>query len=158
MSCAFLIIVIVKELAKGLTMHPTASPQSTDIECKIKDVLACHPSVVMAFVFGSLATGHARSDSDLDVAVLATTALSSQTRMDMIGDLALGFGRPVDLLDLSQTHGLLLQQVLTRGRIIFCKDRSRYAALLLRMLYEEADYMPYYRRILAERRRTWIGT
>ncbi|MEX5216890.1 MAG: nucleotidyltransferase domain-containing protein [Nitrospiraceae bacterium] len=139
-------------------MHPTASPQLTDIERRIKDVLAHHPSIVMAFVFGSLATGHARSDSDLDVAILATTPLASQAHIELIEDLALAFGRPVDLLDLSETHGPLLQQILTRGRMIFCKDRSRYAALLLRMLYEEADYMPYYRRILAERRRAWIGT
>ncbi len=139
-------------------MEPTCSPQPTDIEQKIKDVLTCHSSVVMAFVFGSLATGHARSDSDLDVAVLASTPLGSQARVDLIADLALAFGRPVDLLDLSQTHSPLLQQILTRGRMILCKDRSRYADLLLRMLYEEADYMPYYRRILAERRRAWIGT
>ena len=76
----------------------------------------------------------------------------------IVGDLALAFGRPIDLIDLAQTHGPLLQQILTRGRMIACKERPRYADLLLRMLYEEADYMPYYRRILAERRQAWIGT
>ena len=112
----------------------------------------------MAFVFGSLTAEHARPDSDLDVAILATTPLSSQIRMDMIGDLALAFGRPVDLLDLSQTHGPLLQQILTQGRLILCKDRAQYAELIRRNAYEEADFMPYYRRILSARRKAWIGT
>jgi predicted nucleotidyltransferase len=138
-------------------MESSASPQLADIKRKVKDLLTRHPSVILAFVFGSLTTRHARADSDLDVAVLATTPLTSQTRIDLIGDLAVAFGRPVDLIDLSQTHGPLLQQILARGRMIVCKDRSRYADLLLRMLYEEADYMPYYRRILAERRQAWIG-
>ena len=53
---------------------------------------------------------------------------------------------------------IVILRILTRGRLIVCKDRSRYADLLLRMLYEEADYMPYYRRILSDRRDAWIGT
>ena len=139
-------------------MEPTASPQLTDIDRKIEGLLASHPSVVMAFVFGSLAAGHARRDSDLDLAVATTSILDPQARIDLIEDLAMAFGRPIDLVDLTQTHGPLLHQILTRGRLIVCKDRSRYADLLLRMLYEEADYMPYYRRILSDRRDAWIGT
>ena len=147
-----------QESGKVLTMEPTASPQLTDIDRKIEGLLARHPSVVMAFVFGSLAAGHARSDSDLDLAVSTVTPLAPQARIDLIADLAVAFGRPIDLIDLTQTHGPLLHQILTRGRLIVCKDRSRYADLLLRMLYEEADYMPYYRRILSDRRDAWIGT
>jgi predicted nucleotidyltransferase len=139
-------------------MEPTESRQVSDIDREIENVLARYPSVTLAILFGSLAAGHARPDSDLDVAVLATTPLSSQTRMDMIGDLALVFGRPVDLIDLSQTHCPLLQQILTQGRLILCKDRTQYAELIRRMAYEEADFMPYYRRILSARRKAWIGT
>jgi predicted nucleotidyltransferase len=139
-------------------MEPTASPQPTDMERKIEGLLAHHPSVVLAFVFGSLAAGHARSDSDLDLALSTVTPLATQARIDLIEHLAVAFGRPVDLIDLAHTHGPLLHQILTRGRLIVCKDRSRYADLLLRMLYEEADYMPYYRRILSDRRDAWIGT
>jgi predicted nucleotidyltransferase len=114
--------------------------------------------VVLAILFGSLAAGHGRFDSDLDLAVLATTPLTSQARIDLIGDLAQAFGRPVDLIDLGLTHCPLLQQILTRGRVVFCKDRTQYAELIRRMVYEEADFMPYYRRILAARRKAWIRT
>ena len=128
------------------------------VQAAIEQVLARHPSIVVAILFGSLATGRSRNDSDLDLAVASTTPLDPQIRIQLIEELALGLGRPVDLIDLAQTHGPLLQQILTKGRLFICTDRTRYADLLLRVVYEEADVMPYYRRILAERRRAWIGT
>lgn len=139
-------------------MKSTASPLPSDIEQKIKEVLSRYPAVTLAIVFGSLAAGRAGFESDLDLAVLAPMALSSETRIDMICDMALALGRPVDLIDLSRTHCPLLQEILTRGRLILCKDRSQYAELIRRMVYEEADFMPYYRRILTARRKAWIGT
>ncbi|ALA57485.1 type VII toxin-antitoxin system MntA family adenylyltransferase antitoxin [Nitrospira moscoviensis] len=139
-------------------MVRSASPHSSDIDQEILRVLNRHPSIVMAFLFGSLAAGRGRTDSDLDVAFAATTPLTSQGRMDLIGDLAVAVGRPVDLIDLDLTHGPLLQQILTQGRKILCRDRVHYAELIRRMIYEEADFMPYYRRILAARRKAWIGT
>jgi predicted nucleotidyltransferase len=120
--------------------------------------MARHPSVVLAILFGSVAKHHARSDSDLDLAVSTSTPLTPQTHTALIKDLALAFGRPVDLVDLTHIHNPLLQQILTHGRRVLCQDRTRYAELLLRMVYEEADCMPYYRRILSDRRQAWIGT
>ena len=139
-------------------MEPSASSRLGDIEQKVGEVLARYPEVTLAILFGSLAAGRAHPNSDLDLAVLAMTPLTSQARLDMMGNFALVFGRPVDLIDLSRTHCPLLQQVLTRGRLVLCKDRSQYAELIRRMAYEEADFMPYYRRILAVRRKAWIGT
>jgi uncharacterized protein len=139
-------------------MNRPASPQISDIGHKILQVLNHRPSIVIAFLFGSLAAGRGRSDSDLDLAVASANPLTAQDRMDLIGDLALALGRPVDLIDLDQAHGPVLQQILTQGRMILCKDRTRYAELIRRRVYEEADFMPYYRRILAARRKAWIGT
>ena len=137
--------------------HYIASEGSATAQAAIRQVLARHPSIVVAILFGSLSTGQSSVDSDLDLAVASTTPLDSQIRIQLIEELAVGLGRPVDLIDLAQTHGPLLQQILTKGRLLICTDRTRYANLLLRVVYEEADVMPYYRRILAERRRAWIG-
>lgn len=120
--------------------------------------MARHPSVVLAILFGSMAKNRARNDSDLDIAIATSTPLTSQTHIAIIEDLALAFGRPVDLIDLDQTHNPLLQQILIKGRRVLCHDRTHYAELLLRMVYEEADVMPYYRRILSDRQQAWIGT
>lgn len=137
--------------------HHITSEGNATVQAAIEQVLARHPSIVVAILFGSLATDHSRNDSDLDLAVASTSPLDTQIRIQLIEELAIGLGRPVDLIDLAQTHGPLLQQILTKGRLLICTDRTRYADLLLRVVYEEADVMPYYRRILAERRQAWIG-
>ena len=140
------------------SMQLQEPPQTSDLDQKIKYVIARHPSVVLAILFGSMATDQARNDSDLDIAVASSSPLTAQTHIAIIEDLALAFGRPVDLIDLDRIHNPLLQQILTKGRRVLCQDRTRYAELLLRMVYEEADVMPYYRRILSDRRQAWIGT
>jgi uncharacterized protein len=123
--------------------HHITSEGSATVQAAIEQVLTRHPSIVVAILFGSLAADHSRNDSDLDLAVASTTPLDSQIRIQLIEDLAVGMGRPVDLIDLAQTHGPLLQQILTNGRLLICTDRTRYADLLLRVVYEEADVMPY---------------
>ena len=132
--------------------------QTSDLDQKIKYVMARHPSVSLAILFGSMAKDRARNDSDLDIAIASSSTLTAQTHIAIIEDLALVVGRPVDLIDLDRIHNPLLQQILTKGRRVLCQDRTRYAELLLRMVYEEADVMPYYRRILSDRRQAWIGT
>ena len=138
--------------------HHISVEEHATVHTAIERVLARHPSIVIAILFGSLAAGRSRNDSDLDLAAASTSPLNSQTRLQLIEELAVGLGRPVDLIDLAQAHGPLLQQIVTKGRLLICTDRTRYADLLLRVVYEEADVMPYYRRILAERRQAWIGT
>ena len=129
-----------------------------NVQEKLLEVVVGHPAVTLAIVFGSLAEGAAGFQSDLDLAVAGQAPLSRQARIHLIEDLAVAFGRPVDLIDLTSLHGPLLQRILTQGRFLLCKDRRQYAELIQRMQAEEADVMPYYRRILAARRNAWIGT
>lgn len=137
---------------------PPQDESTAKVRAAIAGVLERHPSMTMAILFGSLATGGGRPDSDLDLAVSSTVPLTAHARIELIDELAVAVGRPIDLIDLSQAHGPLLQQVLSTGRLIFCRNRTEYAELLRRLVYEEADVMPYYRRILATRRQAWIGT
>lgn len=131
--------------------------ETTAVHTAITEVLARHPSIVIAILFGSLAADRAHRGSDLDLAIESVGPITPETRIRLTDDLAVALGRPVDLIDLARTHNPLLQQVLVRGRLLICHDRTRYAELIRRMVYEEADVMPYYRRILAERREAWIG-
>jgi predicted nucleotidyltransferase len=122
----------------------------------IAEVLARHPEITLAVLFGSLAAGTARPDSDLDLAVAASAPLTSEARMALIADLAEQIGRPVDLIDLARVGEPLLGQVLAHGLRVLGSD-ERYAQLLRRHLFDNTDYVPYRNRILAERRRAWIG-
>lgn len=122
----------------------------------IAAVLARHPHIKLAVLFGSLVAGTARPDSDLDLAVAADQPLMADTKLALIADLAEHIGRQVDLIDLARAGEPLLGQIRTHGRRVLGSD-ERYAQLLRRHLMENSDFEPFRSRILAERRRAWIG-
>lgn len=122
----------------------------------ILDVVEARCDVKLVLVFGSHARGTAQFDSDLDVAMDAGHTLTSTEKMDLITALADKTGRPIDLVDLSTVGEPLLGQILGHGKRIFGSDIS-YANLIRRHVFEQADFVPYRNRILAERRRAWTG-
>ena len=127
-----------------------------DVNNRILHVLAQHGGIRLAILFGSLAKGRATPESDLDLAVLMDVSLSAETKMALIGDLSQAMGRPVDLIDLRVTGEPILGQILKYGVRLLGSDTD-YAELIKRHLFDEADFMPYRRRILAEQRLAWIG-
>ncbi len=110
----------------------------------------------MAILFGSLAKDIATQRIDLDLAVWMDTALSVEAKMALIEALSQAIGRPVDLVDLGVTGEPLLGQILKHGVRLLGNDTG-YAGFIKRHLFEEVDFIPYRRRILAERRQAWIG-
>ena len=123
----------------------------------IATLFAREPGIRLALIFGSLAKGRARSDSDVDVAVAADRPLDIGTKMRLIEQLAVLTGRPIDLVELQVAEGLILNQILVEGRLLFCRDNALYARLMLRMIFDQEDTMRYHRRILAVRRNAWIS-
>lgn len=127
-----------------------------DLNNRICQILSQHGDIRLAMLFGSLAGSRATPQSDLDLAVLMGEALSAATKVALIDELSQATGRPVDLIDLRVAGEPLLGQILKHGVRLLGSDRD-YAELIKRHLFEEADFMPYRRRILAERRQAWIG-
>ena len=139
-----------------MSYNPTRKTPSVLTE-PIACLLARYPSIKLGIVFGSLAAERATPESDLDLGVAATQSLDTVMKTTLIEALAEISGRPVDLIDLQAVSGPILQQVLTQGQLIYCTDQMLYAALIRDMLFNQSDMMPYYDRILAERRKAWIG-
>ena len=128
-----------------------------DLEHQISQQLARHPQIKLGILFGSVGRRQARADSDLDLAIAADGPLDVSEKMALIEALAQLTSRPVDLVDMQLAGGLLLQEILTKGKRIYNTDSHLHAELIKRMLFNEADFMPYRDRILAERRKAWIG-
>jgi predicted nucleotidyltransferase len=119
--------------------------------------LAAWPEIKLGILFGSMRRGQEVAASDLDLGVDAGRRLSANEKIALIEDLAELSGRPVDLIDLASAGGVILRQIVTTGKVVHCTDRHLYAELIKKMLFHEADWMPYRSRILAERREAWIG-
>ncbi len=135
-------------------MKPTQSPQP--IDAQLKEVFTHFPQITLAVLFGSMALGQQRADSDLDIAVAAKKVLTIDEKIALIGALAERTGRPIDLIDLSVVSEPLLGQIVRHGRRVLGSD-TLYGKLISRHVFEQADFMPYRTRLLAERRMAWIG-
>ena len=134
-----------------------AVPQSRlPIDAQLKKVLVQFPQIVLAVIFGSVAAGRQRADSDLDIAIAAKRILTVEEKIALVGALAECTGRTIDLIDLSAVSEPLLGQIVRHGRRVLGSD-TLYGELISRHLFEQADFMPYRTRLLAERRMAWIG-
>ena len=127
-----------------------------DTDEQLRAVLAAFPHIELALLFGSVARSDERPQSDLDIAVGARHALSAAQKIALIEALAERTGRPIDLVDLRTVGEPLLGQILRHGRRLLGSDKA-YGQLISRHLFDQADFVPYHARILAERRAAWIG-
>lgn len=123
---------------------------------RLEQHLAANPRLRQAIVFGSMATGTARADSDLDLAVDIGRVLTAEERLALIADLATFCGRPIDLVDLRSVGEPLLGQILQHGQRLL-GTHADFGDLIARHFTDSADFLPLRRRIQEERRRAWIG-
>lgn len=126
------------------------------IDSVVKAVLDRFPHISFDIIFGSLAAGRARVDSDLDIAAAANRALEVSEKIVLMQALAEATGRPIDLIDLATVTEPLLGQILQHGRRLLGTD-TQFGNLIYQHLVDEADFGPIRRRILMERRERWIG-
>ena len=118
-------------------------------------LLSRYPEIRLAILFGSMATGKARADSDIDLGLLAQAPLTAELTLQLIQAIGAEFGRPVDIVDLYHVPEPITGQVLKGIRLY--GDNATYARLLTRHLLNVADFLPLHQRILTERRNKWIS-
>ena len=118
-------------------------------------LLSRYPAIKLAVLFGSMVTGNARPDSDVDLGLLAEAPLTTDFKLQLIETIGAEFGRPVDIVDLYYAAEPILGQVF-KGIKLY-GDNMTYAKLLTRHLLNAADFLPLHQRILTERRNKWIN-
>ena len=94
--------------------------------------------------------------SDVDIAVAAEQKLPAETRSRLAAALSDRLGREVDLIDLQDVAGLILEQALCHSKVVKNADHLLYVRLLKRLWYHQADMVPYIRRILEQRSSRWL--
>ncbi|HBH46095.1 MAG: hypothetical protein A2445_01960 [Candidatus Jacksonbacteria bacterium RIFOXYC2_FULL_44_29] len=100
------------------------------IKTQLATVLAKHPSVVVAYIFGSYASGGVGPLSDLDLAVYLdyNQVPEQKARQEMIADIrdelvrALKIGENLDLICLNDATPFLLHEIVYKGKIIYNVD------------------------------------
>jgi len=131
-------------------------PKSQAIADRVRESLQTIPDLRVALLYGSAASGRLRSDSDVDVAVLFDHPLDVEQKVMLTARLEYRLSRTVDLVDLFSLNGTILKQILCKGRVLIRKKTEDLTKLLYRMIYNQADMMPYVHRTLKERQRRFI--
>ena len=117
-------------------------------------MLRAHSEITLAILFGSMADGTAGPESDLDLAVYAGRPITAEEKIQLIEELAVQIGRPVDLVDMNTAGLPVMEQIFAKGRRIIGSN-SLSAALLTRYQIDRADFLPIHQKVLEERRRRW---
>lgn len=105
-----------------------------------------HPQVSAAWLFGSVAAGNARKDSDIDIAVLFIPGLSKYERFDLrlglMGELERLSGREADVVDMQSAPLFLQHQIRKTGRLIVEKNKPYRVAFDVHSRQKYFDLAP----------------
>jgi predicted nucleotidyltransferase len=96
--------------------------------------------LVAVYVFGSVATGRDRRDSDLDLAVLTRRPVPARTLYDLARQLEVDLDVDVDLVDLGAASTVLQKEVIEKGRVVFRGDDAEIRDFEARTLSEYGHF------------------
>lgn len=125
-----------------------AEPPQVD-EAGLIAYLRTQPDVAAAYLFGSMATGRATPQSDVDIAVLLVrvpgdpgSALDRQ--LELTDELRRFTDREADVVILNRAPILLRRQVLAYGQLLYQGDREVRVNFEVQTGKEYADLKPMY--------------
>lgn len=116
-----------------------------DDQTAVTVIRSAVPDLIAIYLFGSSVAGEQWPESDVDLALLASTTLDPVVRFDLQERLAAALHQAVDLVDLRAASSVMAIQVIGRGRLLLDADASA------RGQFEDLTYGTYTR--LNEERR-----
>lgn len=98
--------------------------------------------IIMAFLFGSYASGYSCKESDVDIAVyLAQEDKTIESQVQTCLERTLK--KEVDLVVLNRCPAVLAWTVLRKGIPIIIKNRAKYTDFMLEVSSEAEDFLDF---------------
>jgi predicted nucleotidyltransferase len=135
----------------------TPDQQQRLFEATRRAVLSAVPDIWAIYVYGSVARGTERPDSDLDVALLLPPGQVLPNPLELTATLADATGREVDIADLRRAGNVLRNEVLTHGVPVYVAHPEQVLAWEAGAMSEYADHRMRIRDLLADFERTGVG-
>ena len=125
------------------------------IRNKLISYFATKGEVRLLAVFGSAIDGRMTAESDIDLALDLGRALTIDEKLEIAGDLGKLLGRDVDIVDLSNVRGAILEEVVVKGERLMQRSPEDFAKLLTRMWYDKEDDGRFRQRTVEARLAKW---
>jgi len=116
--------------------------ESEAIINQVRHFLSGQADISLAILYGSAASDRLSRHSDVDLAVSSAQGLSAETCLSISLALTRKLDREVSVIDMNKMHGVILQEVLTKG-IIVKKNSQLMVRHVLRMQEFTEDVLPY---------------
>jgi len=116
-----------------------AALESTILE-PLRRALATGPSLRLAMLFGSAATGRMHPESDLDIGIVPVDPdLPLRAELELQASLERACGRPVDLIRLDRASTLLRWEAARRGVPLVARSRHELIRFVAGAALKHAD-------------------
>jgi uncharacterized protein len=109
----------------------------------IPDVFKKYPSIQAVYLFGSYASGTARPDSDLDLAIVPQDSSARKQMLDIMADLVRHVHDKVDLVFLDSKDVVLRFEAIRHNRLVYRTLDFDPGAYTSRIAREYWDFLPY---------------
>ena len=125
----------------------------SSIKRAVKRCVSVRKEIQAAYVFGSVATGRARPDSDIDVAVLVDRNVRPsqflEYRLELMADLGSALQRfNVDVVVLNEATPLLAHRVLSQGKLVFERSASARVRFQVQTASRYLDLIPMFETLI----------
>ena len=111
--------------------------------------VSSRPDILAAYVFGSVATGQTRKDSDVDVAILLRNGIrpsrAFRLRLELMSDVGHALRRrDIEVVILNDASPLFAHRVLSNGKLVFERSASARVRFQVMTANRYADQVPAY--------------
>ena len=97
----------------------------------IIETIIKYANIDLIYIFGSYLTENYNSESDIDIAVLASEKIEKEMFFQMKLELMKNTGREIDLIDLWESGNSLNKEIIFKGKNIYKKnDMTKYEFVL----------------------------
>jgi len=131
-------------------IHGGERVQVKTTDDQIYEFCNSHPEIIVAYLFGSQATGKSGLLSDIDLAFLLADPLSNENyfrygyKAHLTSELIKLFSNnDIDVVILNDAPPLLRFQVVYHGQVIFSRSEKERLAFHVKVFNEYQDFRPF---------------
>ena len=128
-----------------------------ELRRKLTSVFRRHPDIQAVYLFGSTAEGRARPESDIDLAVIASSSRIKEKKLDILSELAQVGMCNVDLVFLNDQDLVLQYEAVRQNQLVYAREDFDRGATYSKIVRKYLDFEPYLRAQRAAYKRRIAG-